>query len=108
MSIIPREPDLQMYYIDLVENKEIKSKPNSIKDSKNNSYIGENDNYNNDINNNGINYNTANNFLNNMNNNKMNIYDEENSKINNTSISNSTYFISGSNIKSKLYYRIYF
>ena len=88
---MPREPDLQMYYIDLVENKEIKSKPNSIKDSKNNSYIGENDNYNNDINNNGINYNTANNFLNNMNNNKMNIYDEENSKINNTSISNSTY-----------------
>ena len=83
MSVVPREPDLHMYYIDLVENKEIKSKPNSIKDSKNNSHFGENDINENDK--------TYNNFLNNMNINKSsNIYDEENTKIDNTSISNST------------------
>ena len=90
MSIMPRgdKTDLDMYYIDMVENKEIKSKANSIKDSKNNSHLGENnDDNNNDLNNNGMN-NINNNIFNIMNNN--NLYDEENSKIDNTSISNST------------------
>ena len=37
LSSAGEKPDLNMYYVDLVENKEIKSKSNSIKESKNNS-----------------------------------------------------------------------
>ena len=90
MSVRGDKTDLNMYYIDLVENKEIRSKPNSIKDSKNNSNLENNNDYNNnEIN--IINNNIYNDDYNNYFNKKDNLYDIENSKIDNTSISSSVY-----------------
>ena len=87
MSIIPSKDkvDLDMYYIDLVENKEIKSKPNSIKDGQNNSQQGENEKI---VNNNELNNNNYDYIYNSIN--KNNLYGDENSKIDNISISNTT------------------
>ena len=97
MSFAPNKDkiDLDMYYIDLVENKEIKSKATSIKDSQDNSQKGDNEQ---NINNNEINKNKIDYIYNNMN--KNSLYFNENSKIDNISISNTTN-ISQTNIKRK-------
>ena len=99
ISSTGKKNQLNMYYIDLVENKEVKSNANSIKDSENISQRGDN---NNNINNNisknkedqiNANDNNTNIFNNNK---KYNLYNSLNEEIskndnNNTSISNSTY-----------------
>ena len=90
------KPDLSMYYIDLVENKEIKSKSNSIKLSQNNSqndiiaeeYIE--NNFNNVINNNEINKRKSIKSNKSTISNKYYYIEEENSKINNSIIKNLT------------------
>ena len=89
-----------MYYIDLVENKEVKSNANSIKNSENYSQKGDKgDNNNNDINNNNNNLNNREfnssrnyNYYTNLNDDYNNLYEKnENSKFDNTSISSSSY-----------------
>ena len=103
-----KKNNLNMYYIDLADNREVKSNVNSVKegDSDKNSQKGDNNKYNNnninannnkDDNNNHNNLNNLNNNGNIYNNNKKyNLYNninEENSKNenNNTSISDSSY-----------------
>ena len=105
MSVVPgrNKQNLNMYYIDLVENIEIKSKPNSIKNSQNSCQKEVNLDENNIKNNN---YNYINGIYNDINNN-LNYYDK-NSKIDNTdiSISNSTILSNNNNkIKNSFLYK---
>ena len=89
------KPDLNMYYIDLAENKEIKSKSNSIKLSQNNSQndinIEENNKNQNDSNIIKSIKSTISNDNKSSQGNKLYLLDNENSKVNSAIIKNLTY-----------------
>ena len=89
------KPDLNMYYIDLAENKEIKSKSNSIKLSQNNSQndinIEENNKNQNDSNIIKSIKSTISNDNKSSQGNKLYLLDNENSKVNSSIIKNLAY-----------------
>ena len=102
ISLSGANSNLNMYFIDLVENKEERSKPNSIKGSHTNSQKGENDNENNNVNGNingefkdrEENKSNDSNGTNNIYKNNYVYIDDENSKIdyNTSSITDSSNF----------------